>query len=150
MAKGLIPDPTPSTKCLNISKCITIAIGFIQSWTISAQKLLKLKKSLSRVSLKSGQDQSNILPHITFLYTLGHLDTEHLGYLIDCFNSLDRYQGRLALLCAGKYFPLVFANCFPLFSLTIYSLNYCPDFGVHFIYYTESNNNFDSNFLQLI
>jgi hypothetical protein len=36
---------------------ITIANGFIQNWAILAQKLLKLKKSLSGVSVISGQDQ---------------------------------------------------------------------------------------------
>jgi hypothetical protein len=39
----------------------TIANGFIQDWAISARKPLKLKKSLSGVPLKSGQDQTT--PH---------------------------------------------------------------------------------------
>ena len=50
------PVPKPSIKCSNILKCITIANGFIQNWAILARKLLKQKKSLSGVSVKSGQD----------------------------------------------------------------------------------------------
>ena len=36
---------------------ITIANGFILNWAMLVQKLLKLKKSLNYVSVKSEQDQ---------------------------------------------------------------------------------------------
>jgi hypothetical protein len=61
MANASRPVPRPSSRCSNILKCIIIANGFIQDRAISAQKLLKLKKSLSRVSLKSGQDQHSLV-----------------------------------------------------------------------------------------
>ena len=57
MVNGFKLDQMPSIKCSNSLKCITIAKGFTPNWAILARKLLKLKKSLSGVSVKSGQDQ---------------------------------------------------------------------------------------------
>mgnify|MGYP007103846533 CR=1 FL=1 len=61
MADALRPVPGPSTQCPNISKCITIANGYIQGWAILARRLLKPKKPLSGVSVKVGQDQFDSL-----------------------------------------------------------------------------------------
>lgn len=41
-------------KCSNILECITIVNGFIPNWAMLARKLLKLKRSLSYVFVKSG------------------------------------------------------------------------------------------------
>ena len=66
MANASGPARKPSIRCSNISKCITIANGFIQNWATLARKLLKLKKSLSGVSVKSVQDH---ISHITMRFS---------------------------------------------------------------------------------
>ena len=63
MANASGPVLKPSPRCSNISKCTTIANGFIQDWVILVRTLLKPKKSLSGVSVKSGQDQ---LTYVSF------------------------------------------------------------------------------------
>ena len=54
MMNGFKLDQMPSNKCSNSLKCISIAKGFTPSRAISAQKLLKLKKSFIGMSVKAG------------------------------------------------------------------------------------------------
>lgn len=54
MENAFRPVPMQNMKCSSISNYITIANDFIQNWATLARKLLKLKKSLCRVSVISG------------------------------------------------------------------------------------------------